>query len=63
MNRATASASSPTTMFWGMIAPEKPPLRIAKIASSYVSVRWSRLGPWVRRPRLPVPCVPAALSV
>ena len=25
----TASASSPTTMFWGMIAPEKPPLRIA----------------------------------
>ena len=23
--RATSSASSPTTMFWGMIAPEKPP--------------------------------------
>ena len=28
-NSATASASSPTTMFCGMIAPEKPPLRIA----------------------------------
>ena len=27
--RATASASSPTTMFCGMIAPEKPPFRIA----------------------------------
>ena len=32
--RATASASSPTTMFWGMIAPEKPPFWIAKSASS-----------------------------
>src|SRR4051794_19299439 len=28
-NAATASASLPTTMFWGMIAPEKPPLRTA----------------------------------
>ena len=28
-NSATASASSPTRMFCGMIAPEKPPLRIA----------------------------------
>ena len=27
--RATSCASSPTTMFSGMIAPEKPPLRIA----------------------------------
>ena len=26
---ATSSASWPTTMFSGMIAPEKPPLRIA----------------------------------
>ena len=26
---ATFSASAPTTMFWGMIAPEKPPLRMA----------------------------------
>src|SRR3954471_16512369 len=26
---ATARASGPTTMFAGMIAPEKPPLRIA----------------------------------
>jgi len=26
---ATFWASAPTTMFWGMIAPEKPPLRIA----------------------------------
>ena len=34
MKRATASASSPTTMFWGMIAPEKPPFWIAKRASS-----------------------------
>ena len=31
--RATASASAPTTMFWGMIAPEKPPFWIAKRAS------------------------------
>ena len=28
-NSATACASSPTRMFWGMIAPEKPPLRMA----------------------------------
>ena len=28
-NSATAAAWAPTTMFWGMIAPEKPPLRIA----------------------------------
>ena len=28
-NSATSCASWPTTMFWGMIAPEKPPLRIA----------------------------------
>ncbi len=28
-NAATSSASCPTTMFSGMIAPEKPPLRIA----------------------------------
>ena len=28
-NSATACACSPTTMFCGMIAPEKPPLRIA----------------------------------
>ena len=28
-NSATTSASSPTTMLAGMIAPEKPPLRIA----------------------------------
>ena len=32
-------ASLLTTMFWGMIAPEKPPFWIAKRASSYVSVR------------------------
>ena len=32
-NSATTAASSPTTMFWGMIAPENPPLRIAKSAS------------------------------
>jgi hypothetical protein len=28
-NSATCCASLPTTMFCGMIAPEKPPLRIA----------------------------------
>ena len=28
-NAATSLASCPTTMFSGMIAPEKPPLRIA----------------------------------
>ena len=28
-NSATSRACFPTTMFWGMIAPEKPPLRIA----------------------------------
>ena len=32
-NRATSEASLPVTMFWGMIAPEKPPLRIAKMTS------------------------------
>ncbi|MFL5858189.1 MAG: hypothetical protein ACJ77L_15825 [Solirubrobacteraceae bacterium] len=26
---ATFCASAPTTTFWGMIAPEKPPFRIA----------------------------------
>ena len=44
-NSATASASSPTTMFCGMIAPEKPPFWIAKRASSWLSVRWSGSGP------------------
>jgi hypothetical protein len=28
-NFATSSASFPTTMFWGMTAPEKPPFSIA----------------------------------
>ena len=32
-------------MFCGMIAPEKPPLRIANSASSFVTLRLSRLGP------------------
>ena len=50
-------------MFWGMIAPEKPPLRIAKITSSTVSVRWSRLGPCSRSLRLALPSVPAGVSV
>ena len=55
-NSATASASSPTTMFWGMIAPEKPPLRIAKRTSSALSSRWSRFGPWLRSARFAEPC-------
>ena len=50
-------------MFWGMIAPEKPPLRIAKITSSTVSVRWSKSGPCTRWLRLALPWVPAAESV
>ncbi len=29
MNLATRFASSPTTMFWGMIEPEMPPFSIA----------------------------------
>ena len=47
---ATASASSPTTMFAGMIAPEKPPLRIAKSTSSRLSLRTLKFGPLVRSP-------------
>ena len=47
---ATASASSPTTMFAGMIAPEKPPLRIANSTSSRFSLRTLKFGPLVRSP-------------
>ena len=28
-----------------------------------IAALWCELGPWVRVPRLPLPCVPAALSV
>ena len=47
---ATASASSPTTMFAGMIAPEKPPLRMANSTSSVATLRVSKFGPLVRSP-------------
>ena len=48
---ATASASSPVTMFAGMIAPEKPPLRIAKSASSSAHLALTlKFGPLVRSP-------------
>ena len=40
----------PTTMFAGMIAPEKPPLRIAKSASSRSTLRTLKFGPLVRSP-------------
>jgi len=43
-------ASGPVTTFTGMIAPEKPPLRIANSTSSIVSLRWSKFGPLVRSP-------------
>ena len=46
--RGDLSASAPTTMFWGMIAPEKPPFRIAKSTSAIVSLRWSKFGPCFR---------------
>ena len=45
-NFATSCASFPTTMFWGMIAPEKPPFSIAyrtRIAGR--SQRTLKLGP------------------
>ena len=45
-----ASASSPTTMFAGMIAPEKPPLRMAKSTSSLSTSRMLKFGPFVRSP-------------
>src|SRR5204862_7636845 len=59
---ATASASAPTTTFWGMIAPEKPPFRIAKSTSSFLSFRLLRFGPVGRSPRID-PRVPAAFRV
>src|SRR3954451_12531300 len=37
-------------MLAGMIAPEKPPLRIAKSTSSRFSLRTSKFGPLVRSP-------------
>ena len=52
---ATASASSPTTMFAGMMAPEKPPLRIAKSTSSRLSLRTLKFGPLVRSPPCSAP--------
>ena len=45
----------PTTMLAGMIAPEKPPLRIANRTSSRLSLRTSKFGPLVRSPAATVP--------
>ncbi len=62
-NFATLVASWPVRMFWGMIAPENPPFRIANRTSSKLSLRWSRLGPSWRSDRLAVPWVPAGVRV
>ena len=65
-NAATLRASSPVTMFSGMIAPEKPPFWIAKRTSSSVSLRSSKFGPSSRSRSVTSnvePCVPAVLSV
>src|SRR3954451_5095223 len=51
-NSATCWASSPTTMFAGMIAPEKPPLRIANRTSFFFSALTLKFGPLVRSPPL-----------
>src|SRR3954447_12058386 len=55
-------------MFAGMIAPEKPPLRIANRTSCFCSLRTLKFGPLVRSPPLISrldfePEVPAASSV
>src|SRR3954452_7354483 len=42
-------------MFAGMIAPEKPPLRIANSTSSRDSLRTLKFGPSVRSPPLTFP--------
>src|SRR3954451_13414363 len=42
-------------MFAGMIAPEKPPLRIANSTSSRLSLRTLKFGPSVRSPPLTLP--------
>src|SRR3954447_20017402 len=39
-------------MFAGMIAPEKPPLRIANRTSCFCSLRTLKFGPLVRSPPL-----------
>src|SRR5438128_1193797 len=39
-------------MFAGMIAPEKPPLRIANRTSCFCSLRTLKFGPFVRSPPL-----------
>src|SRR3954464_15554983 len=51
-NSATICASRPTTTLAGMIAPEKPPLRIANRTSSFFSLRTLKFGPFVRSPPL-----------
>jgi hypothetical protein len=67
-NSATLAASCPTTTFAGMIAPEKPPLRIANSTSWASSLRTSKFGPSVRSlyltfPGALEPRAAAALSV
>src|SRR6202035_361970 len=45
-NLATSTASGPTTMFWGMIWPEKPPFSIAyRTRVTGRSQRTLKLGP------------------
>src|SRR5262245_63228520 len=53
-------------MFSGMIAPENPPLRIAKRTLSWVSWRVLKFGPSTRsrsRTLFVVPCAPTTSSV
>ena len=57
---ATACASSPRTMFSGMIAPEKPPLRIAYSTCSTFSLRKLKFGPFVRTRFLMLVAEPSA---
>ncbi len=53
-------------MFSGMIAPEKPPLRIAYRTCSTFSLRMLKFGPFVRTRFLMLvaePCAPTTDSV
>ena len=67
MNLATSSACWPTTTFWGMIAPEKPPFSIAyrtRIAGrSQRTLKFGPLFAWAVRTFDAEPCVAAYDSV
>ena len=60
---ATSFASVPSTMFSGMIAPEKPPLWIAYITCAWFSLRKLKFGPFVRRRSLMLVAEPSAPTV